>query len=144
MDHVKSHFFISSDGTFFKELSVLVLRPIVYGFTAEDCSSTLLFTIKGFTCSPFSTASYTCSSCSLLKHNLSLSGVYLGNLSGGVWVVLSPNSFNCLKLQRLHHHSHQYRDQCHHNLNTGPLGDNLCPFYCIFWISNPQFSWNIP
>ena len=110
MDHVKSHFFISNAGSFFKELSVLVLRPIVYGLTIQNSSSTLLFTAKGFTCSPFSTASYTCSACSLLKHNLSLSGIYLGNLLGGVWVVLSPNSSNCLKLQTLHHHSHQYRD----------------------------------
>ena len=84
MDHVKSHFFISNDGSFFKELSVLVLRPIVYGLTTGNCSSTLLFTDKGFTCSPFSTASYTCSACSLLKHNFSLSGIYLGNLSGSL------------------------------------------------------------
>ena len=46
MDHVKSHFFISEDGSFFKVQSVLVLRPTVYGSTTLDNSSTLLFTAK--------------------------------------------------------------------------------------------------
>ena len=82
MDHVKSHFFISEDGSFFKVLSVL--RPTVYGLTTLDKLSTLLFTANGFTCLSFATASLRSSVCSLVKHNLSLSRINLGKLSGGV------------------------------------------------------------